>query len=274
VFRARKPIAPLSQFVDLVWLHKAYKPVHTHSKERLMPDGAVALVINLRDDLTRIYDRHDINKCTTMSGSILCGVHSESFVIDTDEQADVVGVQFRPGGAFPFFGAPPSETHNVHVPLDDLWGNFAKEVRERLLGASSEAAMFQILENALLARTRGALERHPAVAFALAQFNSATSTRSVGDVTEYIGLSARRFVEVFQKEVGLTPKLFCRIRRFQKVLRTIRSGQDLDWAEIALSCGYYDQAHFNHDFRSFSGINPSTYLASVTPHLNHVPIID
>jgi AraC-like DNA-binding protein len=209
-----------------------------------------------------------------MSGSILCGVHSECFVIDTEEQADVVGVQFRPGGAFPFFGVPSSETHNLHIPLDAFWGNFAKEVRERLLGARSDTETFQILENALLARTRGTLERHPAVAFALTQFQSASSMRAVGDVTECIGLSARRFVEVFQKEVGLTPKLFCRVRRFQKVLRTIRSGKGLEWTEIALSCGYYDQAHFNHDFRAFSGINPSTYVASVTPHLNHVPIIE
>jgi AraC-like DNA-binding protein len=93
-------------------------------------------------------------------------------------------------------------------------------------------------------------------------------------VTEQIGLSARRFADVFAKEVGLTPKLFCRVRRFQRVLRVIRVGQEIDWAEIALSCGYYDQAHFNHDFRAFSGINPSTYLAACTPHMSHVPILE
>jgi AraC-like DNA-binding protein len=58
------------------------------------------------------------------------------------------------------------------------------------------------------------------------------------------------------------------------VLHIVQSGCAIDWAEIALNCGYYDQAHFNHDFRAFSGINPSTYLAAHTPHLNHVPILD
>jgi AraC-like DNA-binding protein len=72
--------------------------------------------------------------------------------------------------------------------------------------------------------------------------------------------------------VGLAPKLFCRVRRFQKVVRMISAGQPVDWAEVALTCGYFDQAHFIHDFRAFSGINPTSYLADYIEHLNHVPI--
>jgi AraC-like DNA-binding protein len=185
-----------------------------------------------------------------------------------------VGVQFHPGGAFPFLGLPPGETHNLHVPLEALWGALAKEIRERLLGAKSAAETFQILESVLLARARGGFDRHPAVAFALKEFQGAPHAKAIGGVTEQIGLSARRFIDVFEREVGLTPKLFCRVRRFQKVLRLIRSGREIDWIEIALSCGYYDQAHFIHNFRAFSGINPSTYVASCTPHMNHVPILD
>ncbi len=70
----------------------------------------------------------------------------------------------------------------------------------------------------------------------------------------------------------MSPKLFCRVRRFQKVLRMISGGRGLDWAEIALTCGYFDQSHFIHDFQAFSGINPSSYLADHIEHMNHVPI--
>jgi AraC-like DNA-binding protein len=274
IFQHHVPGPPLGSFVQLLWLYKSYQPVHMHRKERLMPDGSVALVINLRDDVTRTYDRNDLEKCHTMPGAIVCGVHTENFVIDTEEQAEVVGVQFRPGGAFPFLGVPPSETHNLHVPLEDLWGSFAKEVRELLLGARTAAETFEILEHALLARARCGFDKHPAVAFALKEFHAAPHGKTIRGVTEQIGLSARRFADVFAKEVGLTPKLFCRVRRFQRVLRVIRGGREIDWTEIALSCGYYDQAHFNHDFRAFSGINPSTYLAACTPHMSHVPILE
>ena len=93
-------------------------------------------------------------------------------------------------------------------------------------------------------------------------------------MTERIGLSPRRFIQVFREEVGLTPKLFCRIRRFQEVLGLIGRGQHVEWAEVALACGYFDQAHFIHDFRAFSGLNPKAYLAHRGEHLNHVPLCD
>jgi len=79
---------------------------------------------------------------------------------------------------------------------------------------------------------------------------------------------------MFREEVGLTPKLYCRIRRFQQVLALIRCGKPVEWADIALSCGYFDQAHFVHDFRAFSGITPSAYASHRGPHTNHVSMAD
>ena len=73
---------------------------------------------------------------------------------------------------------------------------------------------------------------------------------------------------------GLTPKLFCRVQRFQKVLRRIRTGREVDWTGVALDSGYFDQAHFIHDFKAFSGLSPTAYAAHRTEHLNHVPILD
>ena len=116
--------------------------------------------------------------------------------------------------------------------------------------------------------------RHPAVTYALEEFHNITQTRTVTGVTEQIGISPKRFISIFSQEVGLTPKLFCRIRRFQDTLQRIKSGRQIDWAEIALSGGYFDQAHFIHDFQAFSGLNPSTYLRHQGEHLNHVPLPD
>ena len=73
-------------------------------------------------------------------------------------------------------------------------------------------------------------------------------------------------------KLGLTPKLFCRVSRFQKVIRTAHAHGDINWTQLALDCGYYDQAHFIHDFQSFAGITPSEYLERRTPHVNHVPM--
>ena len=264
------PAPPLSDFVALLWLYEGY--VQPHRKERLLPDGSMELVINLNEDETRLYDPHDTTRFQTLRGPVVVGAHSEFFVIDTAEQHTVAGVHFKPGGAFPFLGLPAGELHNAMVSLEDLWGRLANELRERLLEAGTPQARLHVLEEALLARAATRLDRHPAVAFALQEFRSLPLTRTIADVTGQIGLSAKRFIQVFSGEVGLTPKLFCRVRRFQRVLRTIGKGQPVEWAAVAVDCGYFDQAHFIRDFRAFSGINPSTYIAHCTEHLNHVPL--
>jgi AraC-like DNA-binding protein len=75
-----------------------------------------------------------------------------------------------------------------------------------------------------------------------------------------LGLSHKHFISEFRREVGLTPKLFCRVRRFQQVLAQIHSRACVSWTDVAYNCGYFDQAHFINDFRLFAGVNPSTYL--------------
>jgi AraC-like DNA-binding protein len=265
------PAPPLSDFVALLWLYEGYR--QPHAKERLLPDGSMELVVNLNDDLTRVYDPQDTARFRTLSGSMVVGAHSEYFVIDTAEQHSVAGVHFKPGGAFPFLGLPASELHNAMVSLEDLWGSLARQLRERLLEAGSPQARLQVLERVLLARAAARRERHPAVAFALQEFHGLPHTRTIAEVTGQIGLSAKRFIQVFSGEVGLTPKLFCRVRRFQRVLRRIGAGRPVEWAAVAADCGYFDQAHFIRDFRAFSGINPSAYVAQRTEHLNHVPLI-
>ena len=85
------------------------------------------------------------------------------------------------------------------------------------------------------------------------------------------GLSRRRFAQLFREQVGLTPKLYCRLHRFQQVLRQIASGAPVDWADLALAGGYCDQAHLVNEFRNFSGISPSVYLANERSFANHVP---
>jgi methylphosphotriester-DNA--protein-cysteine methyltransferase len=116
------------------------------------------------------------------------------------------------------------------------------------------------------------LELHPAVALARAQICRAPHIATVGRLVDRTGLSQRRFIELFRDQVGLAPKAFCRVRRFQRVLESVHRKSAVDWPQVALDGGYYDQAHFIHDFQGFSGLTPSAYLAQATEHLNHVPM--
>jgi AraC-like DNA-binding protein len=238
-----------------------------------MPTGEATIVFNLRDDGIRIYHRDDISRYDTFGSAVLSGARSNYFVIDTIGQQRVVGIQFHPGGAFPFFHMPADEAENAEIALEDLWRARAGELRERLLTAPSVTAIFRILEQNLSAQIARPLEWHPAVRYALHHIRRAPHIATVQALSEKIGLSQRRFIQLFRQQVGLTPKTLCRVRRFQHVLHKVHGMDEVEWAQVALDCGYYDQAHFIHDFQAFSGITPSAYLSSATPHLNHVPII-
>jgi AraC-like DNA-binding protein len=271
LYLAHIPRPPLSRFIHFLWLYEGY--TQPHAKERILPTGEMQLVINLHEDQSRLYDREDPSRCRTYRGALLSGAHAEYQVIDTAEQRFIMGVHFRPGGGFPFLRMPAGELRDMSVSLECLWGPSAADLRERLLVASTHQARFQVLESTLLEEMSRGWERHAAVEFALRRFMAAPHVSTIASVGERIGLSPKRFIQVFRDETGFTPKVFCRIRRFQRVLdRVEREARGIDWTKVALDCGYFDQAHFNHDFRAFSGINPSAYLANRTPHRNHVPL--
>lgn len=268
--RQSVPPLPLAAFVKCFWYWEGAP--QTHSKERLMPDGEPAIIFNLREGGIRIYDSEDFTRYSSFSGAVITGARTRSFVIDAVQEDRVFGIQFHPGGTFPFCQAPASVLENQTVDLDCLWRGAAGEFRERLLGARSVEEMFGLARQYLLARLVRPLELHPAVQFARRQFCTHPHRVSVGSVLGAVGLSQRRFIELFHDQVGLTPKAFCRVRRFQRVLTSVHGAREVDWPDVALACGYYDQAHFIHDFRDFSGFTPRQYLARVTEHLNHVPV--
>jgi AraC-like DNA-binding protein len=266
------PKAPLSTFIDCLWLYEGY--TQPHAKERVLPTGQMQIVINLLEDRSCVYDRDETERCHTFRGGLLAGAYSEYIVISTAMQASVIGVNFMPGGAFPFLRMPAGELRDTTVSLDMLWGAQAIDLRDQLLEAPTPQARFDVLERALLTEFARGFYPRDAVGFALHQFMEEPHVATVADVTSQIGLSPKRFIQVFRDQTGFTPKVFCRIRRFQRALDRMDGSKSVDWVQVALDSGYFDQAHFIHDFRAFSGINPSSYLARRTEHRNHVPLAE
>lgn len=253
-----KPTFPLCDFVEDVWLYDDYTP--RHFKERILPTGTIELVINLRDDELRIYDPVHIDSCTRFPEAVVSGAYGRGFVIDTAEETSMVGVHFKPGGAFPFLGLPAGELANTHVDLKTLWGPPARRLREQLCAAATPADRFCVLKEALSAHLSRSLEHHGAVPIVLRAFRQAGASAKVRDVARQVGLSQRRFIEVFTAEVGMTPKLFSRVQRFQRVLVLAQRATAPDWAQLAVDGGYFDQSHLIHDFQMFSGLTPACYL--------------
>ena len=248
------PAPRLAPYIEKLWYCEAYGAAHRY--ERVLPNGTFQLVIDLAHALP----------------PLVVGMRSRYAILDTAALRSIIGVLFRPGGARAFFDAPADAFYNREIPLDLVWGSAAMGLRVRLQEASTPAAKFRALEAAVERRVKTRLELHAAVRYGLAEFRRVPHARSVLSVTREAGLSRRRFSQLFREQVGLTPKLYCRLYRFQQVVRQIAAGGPVDWADVALAGGYCDQAHLAHEFRDFSGISPGAYLASDPPFPNHVPM--
>jgi AraC-like DNA-binding protein len=243
------PQGPLSEFVDCFWIHEGYGG-GSHGRERVLPTATTDLVF--------------ASHSTKGHACTVTGPRSGCVELDTSLPFSAIGVHFKPGGGLPFFGAPTDELHNQVVSLDLLWGRDAGRLEEQLWDAPAPEQRGRLLEEALRARMSTRLPRSPAVAYAVGVIQHSRGGRPVADITQRIGMSTRRFLDLFRREVGLSPKAFCRMSRFAAVLAAVDRAADVDWCDVALSCGYFDQAHFNHDFRAFAGVTPSEYLRSRT----------
>src|SRR5829696_1056954 len=258
IFNFYKPKPPLSKFVDNFWLYEGSDA--EHKIEHILPTGTLELAINLRQNELLFYDAERPEICSRFSGAVVSGAHGRGFAPDTADAAFIIGVHFKPGGAFPFLGLPAGDLADTHVDLETLWGPSAGRLRERLCEARTSAERFQLLQAALLSRLCHGVEQHYAVSAALGMFGKNQAGPTVREAAKHLGLSQRRFIQVFKAEVGMTPKLFSRIQRFQQTRTFIQHHPSINWAELAVDLGYFDQSHFIREFLEFSGLSPTDYM--------------
>lgn len=258
VFDFYKPAAPLSNFVENFWLYEGDRS--EQKIERILPTGTFELAINLDQNKLSFYAAERPENSSRFSGAVISGAHGRAFLPGNEDKVFIIGVHFKPGGAFPFLGLPASELADTHVDLETLWGASAGRLRERLCEAETSAERFELLEKTLLNRFYSRTQQHYAVSAALEMFGKNQAGQTIRDAANRTGLSQRRFIEVFKSQVGVAPKLYSRIQRFQQTRAVIKLNPTPDWSAVALDLGYFDQSHFIREFQEFSGLSPTEYL--------------
>lgn len=270
LFGLRTPREPLSYFVETFWFHEGH--VSTHSMERLLPDGGIELIFDLTGTPKHVYSPVDLRTLRTYRGSWISGQQSGQIIIEAAQNSCMYGIRFRPGGFYPFFKAPVSELNDSVVDLDSIWGKFILETRERLMEASTPAERFDLLEEMLYRRVVRGLEPDPQMSYAIRKFMHHGEGLLVKDVAAEIGLSHRQLIRRFDERVGLKPKMLARVFRMNEALRRLQKKPAGSMADVALECGYFDQAHLVHEFQELTRMTPSQYLADRIDDTNFVPV--
>jgi AraC-like DNA-binding protein len=246
---------------------RGYLP--TPWRNLVLPDGAMELIINLGDPQT-LCALDNFGKRTVFRRSWISGERTEPILIDEAGYVHLVGVRLRAGGGWPFLGIPLREFSGQVIELDSVLGPEINDLRDRLGGETTDDARFDLVEDWLRARQQMAATR--AVSHALRAIQNGADSVRIGRMAEEIGISHKHLLREFDRCVGLTPKIFARLCAFQRVIRLVGHRVEVEWADTATKCGYYDQAHLIHEFRAFSGLTPATYLIKRGPFLNYLEV--
>jgi AraC-like DNA-binding protein len=271
LYLERSPHPALAPFIKTLW-YSCDPGANIHRHERVLPTGNAQLVISLaRDYLTDA--NHPTDPLQHTPAALFLGIYTRHQHIDTIDLAELIGISFHPGGTLAFFPANTQLFTNCETSLEDIWGRTTEDLRSDLREAKTPAQKFALLESALLRRLQTkAPTQNPVIHHALIHLNRSPGTTTIAELTRQTGLSPRRLSQLFREQIGVSPKLYCRIRRFQQAVQQMHRGADIPWAELALTCGYYDQSHFTNDFHAFSGLSPTHYAAAQRRWSNHIPL--
>ena len=279
-FALHFPRGRLAAYVESLVFSSGYAPLH--QREKLIPEGMVQIIVDLTERPKRLYAGETTPVGVDFTKSWISGIQQRWIVIEAQQGATMMVIQFRPGGAQALTGHDASALANRVHPLTDVMNGTASSLRDRILEAEGIAAKFAATESWLLERVRDAKAFHPAVRRLASELGH--PGKRVRDLAADAGLSDRQLRTIFAESVGVSPKSFARIARFQTLLGALaRSGRDdptlegeplppPDWAVLAAESGYSDQSHMSHEFMAFAGMTPGAYAAAYRGLSNYLPI--
>lgn len=242
------------------WMERGNLPV----LRRHLPNVMVPVILNLGPRWQVTSPALERGQVVTID-SFLAGMHDRFATSYSDGNSFCLQINFTPLGAHRLFGLPMGELTNTIVDFASLLGKEAEGLLARLRDSDDWAQRFNILEDFLLQRFFNGTEGRREIAWALRQLEMSDGAVQIGDLATEIGWSRKKLIHSFQRETGLAPKSIGRIYRLNRMLSLLRGPTRASLAELAHESGYYDQAHFNRDFRDFAGLTPGDYLAEIAP---------
>lgn len=200
------------------------------------------------------------------NASFFAGAHQRYSLVESNGTVECLQVNLTPDAAYRLLRNPMDDFTDRVMSLEDVLGPDATGLIERLGNTKGWPARFDILDGFLSGRLLGATGLSPEVRRSLGLMVAARGDIAIGKLAIETGHSRKRLIRAFRQQIGLPPKTIARVLRFNNAVRQL-SGPAPNLALIAQDAGYFDQAHFNRDFRAFSGVTPTAYLRERDPEL-------
>ncbi|MDC8004797.1 AraC family transcriptional regulator [Aureisphaera galaxeae] len=247
----------LAKYVEAVFHFKNFVP--DHSIERVVPTGHIFVIFELDGFVRNTFDNETLKPNREFTKVWVSGMHKNYISISAHQNSEMFVIQFKPFGAHPFFHFPIHELNDRILPSDELFGNELLQLRDAILTKDTSEEKFQLAE----AWLKGRFNQEKTPPAELLDVLKELQTESVANYNRTIenySKTQKHLIDQFKKYVGLTPKYYQRILRFNEILQQIHKAEKIEWSQIAYQCEYADQSHFIKEFKHFSGLNPQKFI--------------
>lgn len=251
-----KPAYPLNLYIDNILYCKEHQLDHTF--EKILPDGGVQLVITLDGYERRLMSDSKKEASHSLKNTWVAGIQRQYLTYQIQQSKAALYIHFHPGGFYALTQIPQSAIENTIIEADLLLGSSILRLREEMLRYTEAGAIFQLAERYFSAKMSQQHIAHAVISYVCEHIHWPLSL-----LVQKTGYSQKHLIQLFKKHVGVTPKYFQRISRFNRVLNHMHTtAETVDWSAIAFDHHYYDQAHFIREFSHFTGMRPQDYLAT------------
>ncbi len=271
ITRFHRTASPINEWVESIIYFQGYVP--DHETERVVPDGYMHLILELDGMERSVYDKSGTKVLRKLKSFWFAGLQRDYIIISTHRNSEMIVARFHAHGAFALLGSSLPTSGDRFVDSKSLHSLGLDKIRQQLTDCDDIEKKILFLEG-FLEKCLSNSHNIPDVILAAAVFIRDNATAQLKELVEQAPYSKKQFIYLFKKHIGVTPKLYQRIVRFNELLQKIDNEEMISWTQVSLDCGYYDQAHFIKDFKSFSGLNPSQFLAihKDTDRINFFPL--
>lgn len=255
-FEIHRLTPPLDQYLESVFHMKGFMP--DHSVERVVPTGHVFIIFELDGFERSTFDNDSLKPIAHFTKVWISGMHKNYLSISAHQNSEMLVMQFKPFGGFPFFHFPVEELNEKVLSTQDLFDGSLLQLREEILAKATSEEKFQVAESWLRDRFDEAKQPPNEIIEVVETMQKAPVAN--GTLLENYPFTQKHLIDQFKKYIGLTPKYFQRILRFNEILQRLHKQEKISWTEIAYQCGFSDQSHFIKEFKHFSGFNPEEFI--------------
>ena len=231
------PAQGLERFIHGYWTLSWDLPAGEAFPLRVIPSGCINILI--QEHTSRV-----------------AGVRRKIYEFTLKENGDIFGVLFKPGAFRLFSSAQLSELTDRAAPIREIFGDDGQALERRIFSTPLERDRQEIADRFFLDRLPPEDPAFSTVEKAVGWILEDPQIRKVDDIVSKCALGKRTLQRLFDEYLGINPKWMIQTARFQEAVKTLGLGAGTNWAEFALSLGYYDQSHFINDFKAIIGYAP------------------